>query len=122
MVLNHKRVFLKQNKLITFTEHKPFFLMNLFTDFEALSLSSYNCLHCVFSASLDDLKRDISRFRCELLNSFSSSLSSNMEFKQELSLVKERQNKLEQKTDIILTSLQALRRSLAKTTKEEEKH
>ena len=45
-----------------------------------------------------------------------------MEFKQELSLVKERQNKLEQKTDIILTSLQALRRSLAKTIKEEEKH
>ena len=44
-----------------------------------------------------------------------------MEFKQELSLVKEKQHKLEEKTDIILTSLQALRRSLAKTTKEEEK-
>ena len=25
---------LKQNKLIPFTEHKPFFLMNLFTDFD----------------------------------------------------------------------------------------
>lgn len=109
------------SKLITSTEQKQFSRMK-YSLVLSLPFSAYNCLHCVFSASLDDLKRDISRFRCELLNSFSSSLSSNMEFKQELSLVKERQNKLEQKTDIILTSLQALRRSLAKTTKEEEKH